>query len=375
MYSIYADDNLVYSPDLVSDGMFITNPTYEKEINKAGSCTFYIYPENPMYNAISALKTRISVKEDNVEVWRGRVLTIDMSFDKAKKIYCEGIYSFFIDSIVRPFKHTKTMAEQFTYIITQHNAQVENYKKFTVGTIDVDDVYGSKEWEATDYQTAKDLIEGILSDYGGYLVVSFSGETQTISYRKDPSRYSNQGIEFGENLLNLTDSLNPSNVFTVLIPIAYDANQNKITIESVNDGKDYLESESGIAQFGRIMYCNTFSEDISTPAELKQKGIDFLNSNIKASRTIATKAVDMHFLNPDIDRIDIFDLVKVHSVPHNLDEYQMCSKIKIDMEDASNNEYVIGTVPEGIESILAGNAGKTKTVAGSSLPNGDNVQY
>lgn len=375
MYTIYADDQLIYSPDLVSDGMFITNPTYEKEVNKAGSCTFYIYPENPMYNTIKALKTRIVIKENDAEVWRGRILTIDMSFDKSKKVYCEGIYSFFVDSIVRPFKHTKTMAEQFAYLISQHNLQIEDYKKFTVGTIDVDDPYGSKEWEETDYRTCKDLLEAILSDYGGYIVTSVSGNTQTISYRKDPSRYSNQVIEFGENLLNLTDSINPSNVFTVLIPIGYDANQNKITIESVNDGKDYLESEEGIAKFGKVMFSYTFSEDISSPTELKTKGIELLNKNIKASRTIATKAVDLHFLNPDVNRMDIYDLVKVHSTPHGIDEYQMCSKVKIDMEDASNNDYIIGTVPEGIESILAGKTNAQVASGGSTLPDGDSVQY
>jgi len=374
MYEIYADDILIYSPDLISDKLYITNPTYEKEVNKSGSCRFSIFPENPYYNHLKALKTRIVVKDNGQEVWRGRILNMTTNFDKTKSVSCEGVQSFFVDSIIRPFKHTKTMADQFRYIIDKHNEEVEDFKKFTVGTIDVDDPYGSKEWEKTGYSTAKENIESILSDYGGYFVIGWNGTQNTISYRKNPAKTTNQAIDFGENLLNLTDTVNPSNVFTVLIPTGHDANDNPIDIKPINDGKDYIESEEGINLYGRVTYQHEFSETISSASDLLQKGTDFLTKNIKASRTISVKAIDLHMLDATVDRIDVFDLLKVRSEPHGVDEYQMCTKIKIDLQSPDNNEYIIGTVPEGIEAVIAGTS-SVSISGGSSLPNGDNVQY
>lgn len=375
MYEIYADGNLIYSPDLVADKLYITGPTYDKEVNKSGSCKFNIYPENPYYNAVKPLKTQIVIKDNGEEVWRGRILNTQTNFDKTKSISCEGVQSFFVDSIIRPFKHTKTMPDQFRYIIEKHNEVVEDFKKFTVGTIDVDDNQGSKEWEKTGYTTAKDNIEGILSDYGGYLVIGWNGTSNTISYRKNPTKQTNQIIEFGENLLSLTDTTNPTNLFTVLIPTGHDANDNPIDIKPINDGKDYIESAEGISLYGRVNYQHEFSEVISSASELLQKGTDFLNKNIKASRTISVKALDLHILDSSIDKIDVFDLLKVHSEPHGVDEYQMCTKIKIDLESPDNNEYIIGTVPEGVESVIAGTSSVSISGGGPSLPNGDNIQY
>lgn len=378
MYTVYADETLIYSPDLVDEGKIIFSPSFTKEVNKSGTCSFQMYSTNPFFKNIKALKTCIVVKDNDEEVWRGRVLTIEKNFDNRKNIDCEGTFAYLNDSVVRPFKHTKTMAEQLTYIIEKHNEEVEEYKQFVVGTIDVDDPKGSIEWEETGYSKTKDLVERILNGYGGYMVVGWNGTKNTLNYVKNPGNTStNQVINFGENLLDLKVSINPDNVFTVLIPIAYDANNNKITIESVNDGKDYLESAAGIAEYGKIYYEHTFDEDIATPAALKAKAEEFLASNIKASNTVEVRAVDLHQIDPTINRINLYDIIKVVSEPHEIDEYEMCSKVVINLESPDSNEYTIGTIPEGITDIIANGGSKTVKVAGggSSLPNGDNVQY
>lgn len=348
MYQIYADKQLIYSPDLVDRGYFVTSPTCEKEVNKAGSCQFYIYKENPYYNAIKPLVTVITVKDDGREIWRGRVLNVSNDFDNRKTVYCEGMLSFFVDSIIRPYDRTCTMEEQFRYLVQQHNSQVEAFKQFTVKTITVDDPYGSIQWKTDSYQKTKDAIDGILSTYGGYIIVSYEGGQNKISYVKDPAVYSSQTVEFGRNLLDLTLTLNPDNIFTALIPIGYDSNNTEITIVSVNDGLDYIVSEEGQQQYGIIFYQHTFDETISTPTELKEKAIAFLNKNIKASRTLSLKAIDLHMIDPTIQSIDLYDLIKVTSIPHGVDEYEMCSKITLNLENPEASEYIIGTIPEGI---------------------------
>lgn len=377
MYTIYANDILIHSPDMVDDNLILVSTVFEEEINKTGSCEFDIYNDHPYYNAIQTLKTIITIKDNDEEVWRGRVLNIERNFDNVKHVYCEGVLSFMLDSIARPFKHTKTMPEQFTYLVSVHNAQVEDFKQFTIGQITVDDLYGSKEWENTEYPQIKDEIDNIVNEYGGYLVTSYVNGQNVISYIKDPSHTSNQVIEFGENLLDFTETIDSSNIFTVLIPIGYDANNNKITIESVNEGKDYIENEDGIQRYGKIIQQYTFPDDISSPSELLQKGTNFLASSLQSSKTISISALDLHTLNPSVNKIKVYDLIQVKSEPHGLNEYEICSRVSIDIDNPDSNEYTIGTVPEGLteqsskmqkEIIYAEGSG-------SDLPDGDIIQY
>lgn len=354
MYTIYANDTLIHSPDLVSDGICVIGAVYEKEINKNGSLEFSIYSDNPYYNTLKNLKTVITVKEDGEEVWRGRILNTERTFLNCKSVYCEGVLSYFLDSVIRPFTHTKTMTEQFNYLIEKHNEEVEDYKKFTVDQITVDDPYGSIEWSESSYTKTKNLIDAILTKYGGYFVIKYvEGTGNVISYLKQPGTLNPQIIEFGENLLDITETLDSTSVFTVLIPIGYNSNNEKITIESVNEGKDYIESAEGIESYGKVVEQHTFDEDIETPQELLQKGITLLEDNIKASKTISISAIDLHMIDPSIHRFDIYDIIHVVSKEHhNIDEYEICSRVKIDINNPTQCEYVIGEAPEGITSMI-----------------------
>lgn len=378
MYTMTADDKVFFSPDLVEDGLVVESPYYESEVNKAGSCQFYIYNNNPFYNNLKPLKTIISIKDDGEEVWRGRVLNVIKNINNRKTVYCEGLFSIFVDTIVRPYEHTKNLIEQFTYLITNHNSQVEEFKQFTVGTVDVEDLYGSKKWTNTSYSQTKDAIDDLITSYGGYIVIEHTNSSNIIHYKKDPGVQSNQVIEFGENLLDVTDTTNPENVFTILIPIGYDSEGNRITIESVNQGKDYIESAEGISLYGKIVNYFTFQEDIATASELLSKGTEYLNKNIKAARTISIKAIDKHVIDKTLRRINVYDLVEVHSTVNDIHEVEMCSKIKIDMEDLSQSEYTIGTVPDGITNILGNTTSTTNRITGNSspaIPSGDETRY
>lgn len=385
MYSVYADNRLIYAPDRVEDGYIITNATCEKEINKSGSFKFTISTINPAYNALHILKTVIVIKDDTVsanngEIWRGRVLSTERGFDNQKMVTCEGTYSYFVDSVVRPYEYECTMKEHFKKLINKHNEQVEQFKKFKIGTIDVEDLYGSKKWSNTSYDKTKDAIDDIVSDYGGYIVVGYdpSDKINTISYVKDPTIYSTQLVEFGNNLLDITVSVNPDAVFTVLIPIGYDSDDNKITIESVNAGKDYIESTDGVSRFGKIFESHTFDQNVSSPSELLKLGKKYLADNIKESTTITVNAIDLHIINPSVSMIDIYQLIKVKSEPHNVDEYEMCTAVSINIQNPSANEYTIGTPPTSITDIVAKNAITIKTSSGgggTSYPDGDSTSY
>lgn len=355
MFTVYADNYLIYSPDLVSDGYWIESPVCEKEVNKSGSFTFSIYDSNPHYNHLQVLKTIITIKDDAKEIWRGRVLNYERDFNNRKTVYCEGALSFFVDSVVRPYKYTCNLQERIKKLIDSHNEQVDDFKKFKIGTIDVDDLYGSKEWSSDSYTQTNEEIENLISDYGGYLLLKYDEEEKinTFNYVKNPSQYANQTIEFGQNLLDLKVSINPENVCTVLIPIGANADGETITIAPVNDNKDYIYYPDAVAVYGFIVRSVTFEENVSSPSELLIKARDYLLKNLKEAKTITVSALDLHIVDPSINAIDVYDIIKTTSFPHNVDTYEMCTRVSLNIQNLSQCEYTIGDVPSGIAQILS----------------------
>ena len=61
MYTIYVDDEVLYSPLLANEGYQIINGKVTTELNKAGSFKFTTPPNNVMYDKIQKLKSIVKV--------------------------------------------------------------------------------------------------------------------------------------------------------------------------------------------------------------------------------------------------------------------------------------------------------------------------
>ena len=88
MYTIYADDALLYAPG--DEELSVLSPVLETQCNAAGTLTFVLLPEHPMYSALHKMRTRIDVRQDDEIIWRGRVLETETDFYRQKTVTCEG---------------------------------------------------------------------------------------------------------------------------------------------------------------------------------------------------------------------------------------------------------------------------------------------
>ena len=347
MYTIYADDKLLYSPRLFNEGHGVFSPKLTVELGKAGYLEYTLPPNNILYDEIKKLKTIISVFQNEEQIFRGRVLNDEKDFYKQKKTYCEGELAFLLDSYQRPYVFEGTPAELFTHFITIHNAIADEEKQFVVGNITIES-NTVHNFENTEYSETLDEINYQLVDvFGGFLKTRTTDGVRYIDWLADISGNNTQIIEFGVNLLDLTEYITAENIITVLIPIGstlYDAEGNmtgKLDITSVNDGYDYVENETASALFGRIEGTNEWPE-VEDPSELKALGEELLSNNIQLSITLDVKAIDLHLLNVEVDKIRLGDLVRVLSIPHGIDEYFRCSKIVYDLVNPDNTEYIFG---------------------------------
>lgn len=341
MYVIKVDGQVLYSPAL-SDEYRIISPSLVLEINKAGSMSFTMPPGHAMYDAIQKMKSIITVEQDGDEIFRGRALDETTDFYNQKEVYCEGELAFLLDSLQRPYEFEGSVADFLRMMITNHNEQVEEAKQFTVGNVTAVDDSVQLALENIGYSDTLTALESVLLDvYLGCFRIRYEGGVRYLDYLYSYGQNSGQKIEFGVNMLDLDNQIDAKEIFTVLVPLGgINDDGDTITIESVNDGLDYIENADAIAQYGRIVKTHSW-DDVTDPAELYELGYKKLMDATTAD-TLTIKAVDLHLLNGDTDKISLGDNVHLLSAPHGLDREYTCESIDINPFDPEKTVYRFG---------------------------------
>lgn len=282
------------------------------------------------------------------ELFHGRLLNTEKDFYKRQKAVCEGELAYLVDSIQRPYDYAGDLPGLFKQYINNHNEQVDEEKKFAIGEITVTDSNNYVHYSSTVYpDTLNEIKEKLINTHGGYLRTRISESKKYIDYVTKPGKTNSQVIEFGTNLLDITEYITAENVFTVLIPLGErqkDSSGNetgRLTIAEVNDGKDYIESETGIKLFGRITKTHEW-DDVTDANNLLKKGKIYLDDGISMSVSLKVKAVDLHLINVNTEIISEGDEVRVVSPPHGIDTYFLCTKIEIDLLTPDNSVYEFG---------------------------------
>ena len=358
MFYVYADNKLLYHP--LEETLVITSPRLSLEIGKAGTFQFELPPTNKYYNSLQILRTQITVEIDGTEIFRGRVLSIEKNFYNVRSVYCEGDLSYLVDSVQKTEKYSGTTHELFRKIVAAHNARVEAAKQFEVGQItiedqpitltgqsdEIEDEAGNPDYKqicinsiANEWRTSYDYIESCLISYtGGYLRTRRVGNTTYLDLVTDYGNTAQQEIEFGTNMLDLTEEVTAEELFTVLIPLGDDG----LTIASVNDGSDELADTEAVELYGRIVKTHSF-ESVNQAKTLLENAREFLANHVNLPVTLTIKAVDMHLVDNTIPEIHVGDSVQVKSSPHGITKKLTCTKIEYDFDDVSNNTYTFGT--------------------------------
>lgn len=337
MYQVRCDNNIIY--DLRVEDLKIISPKLSTEVNKTGTFDFIIPPQNPYYDLIKKLKSIITIYQDDIEIWRGRVLNDKLDFYNRKQVECEGELSFLLDSIQRPYKFQGSPNDLFNQFIQNHNLQVEEAKQFEVRNVNVPDNNNYINRDNSNYSNTWDATnDKLIKTNGGYLQTGpLNEEKRYIDYISEYTHKNTQIIQFGENLLDITQYAKGENIKTAIIPLGKD----KLTISSVNDNKDYIYDEIAVNLFGWIWDTVEYS-DVTLPENLLKKGKEYLSSVINESITIELSAVDLHHLNCEIEKFKVGDLVRVVSIPHKLDRYFLVSKLSLNLDDPKSSKLVLG---------------------------------
>ena len=356
MYKILCDGKTLHN---VRDPDYqVLTPKISLELNKTGNLDFGMMQTHPYVNDINKLKSQINVYEDDELLFSGRSLTDEKDFQNTGQISCEGELAFLLDSVQRAHDYgtetteigqADTNIEIFKRLIEEHNAQVEEAKRFTIGVIDIDSVTITKL--STNYEKTWDFLgSNFLGKYDGYLRVRHENGIRYLDYVKRYGKVSNQVIRFGENLLDLKKYSKAEDIKTAIIPLGAVVDNKNVDIKAANghNGTDYVYSQDAVDLYGWI-YDKVDFPEISDPDTLLAESKKYLQKCINLAITIELTAVDLHMVDIDINSIRLGDLVPCVSTQHgimstfgNPDTYYLVSKYELDLENPANNKITLG---------------------------------
>lgn len=283
--------------------------------------SFSINLKNPSWGKIKPLKTLIKVRDvkRNKVIFNGRVLKPTQQMSSAGMFSisyeCESIKAYLHDSHQRWGEyHNITVRDFLQVIIDNHNRQVESHKQFKLGNVTVtdsnDSLYRYLGYEDT-YDTIKDKL---LDRLGGYLIVREETDGNYIDYLESYGEVSNTPIRLRTNLKDMKREIDPLDVITRLIVLGEtiesgdenntEASQPRLTIASVNNGKDFLDDEEMIKEFG-IIEGTIIYDDVTDPNTLLKRGQEFFANQKAAKVNYTLTPVDLNLLDESFDSYEV----------------------------------------------------------------------
>lgn len=416
MYEIYGypygnpdAELLIYQPG--NKNGTVLSPKLTREVSKGGSLTFTMTREHPMYEMLQKMSTVVVLKQDGKETWRGRIFSHEADWYNNRAVYCEGALSFFNDSCVTPFNYEGTLKEFLQHLIDVHNAQVgQKMKMFELGTVTAAlgdqvvhfgdaDQYGVGE----DYGKCWDIIDKlVLKVFGGYAYCTFDAATgyNVLNYcdqAVEEKRLTAQKIEYGVNLLDLTEKTDTNDLYTRIYPVG-----NKHTVKEtrwkykfkwlpgglgkytdeheerygimdtdsatiqkylpqsgyrydLEDG--YIENTDAVKKFGVIARIVEFDTDSAN--DTFAAGVQALQQNHLMVTSYTIKAVDLVDAGEATDRLTFACYAHILSAPHSVDAVMLCSKLTEPLDHPEKKEYSFGMTRRTLTDRHVENLGKT----------------
>jgi phage minor structural protein len=340
---VYADDRLVYAPQLPDYAL--TGLQVTVSATSSGTATITMPPGHPAMDAFTSYKTLVTIYRNGELLFRGRALYATDDFYNCRAITCEGERGFLQDSVVRPYLYQDSPAAIFAELIANHNAQVDASKTFVVGTVTVTDENDYVRMESQTADQTAFVLDALVERVGGYIVFTTNNAGQrVINWYAAPGYRSEQVIEFGENLLDFSRTGASTDMATAILPygaVMDDETGNRLTVESVNDGLDFIQDDEAVALRGFIMR-PMYWDDVTEPANLLRKARQALAVSKNIVTTLQVSSIDLSVLDKNIDTFQVLDLVRVRSKPHNVDEDFLLTDRNYDLLAPELDTIVLG---------------------------------
>lgn len=349
-------DNL----DRISGGKIV------KAVNAVDSFTFTIYPDNAGYDKLKPLTTSITVTDDSTgkDIFIGRVLKCPDSMNEqgliCKSVTCEGRLGWLYDS-VQPYVEYKMVgiSTVLASFISKHNAQVGDDKQISVGQVTVT-AENNYTYSVNWVSTMDAISEQLVGKFDGEIQLRDQDGKVYIDYLEHIGHGTDTKIELAVNLKTISREVDETSVITRLYPLGAKLtdSEKRLTIGSVNGGKDYIEDSALVAKYGVISGTQTW-DDVTQASILKTKATAFLKSANKAKKQYKITAVDLSTIDMKFEQFELGCWYRVVNPLMGIDEDLRIIGITINLDSPEQSELTFG---DKFETMTGFMTAKTKSL-------------
>lgn len=349
-------DNL----DRISGGKIV------KAVNAVDSFTFTIYPDNAGYDKLKPLTTSVTVTDDSTgkDVFIGRVLKCPDSMGEqgliCKSVTCEGRLGWLYDS-VQPYIEYKMVGIRtvLSAFLSKHNSQVGADKRIELGQVTVT-AENNYTYSVNWVSTMDAISEQLVGKFGGEIQLRDQDGKVYIDYLEHIGHGTDTKIELAVNLKTISREVDETSVITRLYPLGAKQtdSEKRLTIGTVNGGKDYIEDSALVAKYGVISGTQTW-DDVTQASILKTKATAFLKSANKAKKQYKITAVDLSTIDMNFERFELGCWYRVVNPLMGIDEDLRIIGITINLDNPEQSELTFG---DKFETMTGFMTAKTKSL-------------
>ena len=285
-----------------------------EEVNQIPSFSFTIPCMNP------AFSQELHDRKDNIALintltgeyeFEGHLLSHSQSIGANGKLcikaIAEGHLGYLCDSIQMYHNYVDTSPADFlTALLTNHNSEVvasgHPEKMIQLGTVSItrSDYRRSK---TTAYRnTLEEIRVNLIERIGGEIRVRRANGHLVLDYVDQIGVNSSTEIKLAKNMKSLSVDIDTTNIVTRLIPLGAQLSPGdsaeRLTIESVNSGKPYIDDTAGITKYGIIVGTVEF-DDITVASNLLTAGTEYLQNNNRIRKSYEAQALDLSLIQDD----------------------------------------------------------------------------
>lgn len=340
-----AENTIIHSDgtDRISGGKIA------KSINAVDSFSFTIYPNNAGYDFLKPLTTAVKVYDESTDkdIFIGRVLKCPDSMDErgliCRKVTCEGRLGWLYDS-VQPYIEYKMVgiSTVLSSFLSKHNAQVGADKRIELGQVTVT-ASNNYTYTANWDKTMDVIADKLIGKFGGEIQLRDKGGKVYLDYLEKIGHGTDTTIELAVNLKTISREVDETAVITRLYPLGAKLtdSEKRLTIGTVNGGKDYIEDSSLVAKYGVISGTQIW-DSVTLASNLLSKGKEYLKSVNRAKVQYQITALDLSRIDKHIEQFELGCWYRVKNSLMGIDKDLRIVGISIDLDNPQASQLTFG---------------------------------
>lgn len=382
---VWLNNAIVHQP--VTTTSNVTFGTLELALDSAGRLEVEVPVSHPLYTTIASLpllgRDVWRVERDGAEVFRGRTLSRErVPLDGAVDVVVEGDLAMLNDSLRLPYEYTGTPTGYLQMMVRNHNAQVEDWKRFSVGRVQTadsnDNIVRGSESSATTWEELSAKTCG--SSTGGHIVLRRG--TRVIEWLDNVATPCDQPVKLGWNMLDLEDMADGAELVTAIHALGASTNGGaRLEIASTRTGgagvtvrNGYLVNDA-LAQTNGTIVREVVWDDVTLEPNLWSRALAYCQQ-LSMPRSVTVKAIDMSDAGYAVDAFDVGQVVDLDAL--DTQGRMQVTGIEWDLLDPAGGSITFGKAQV---TSSARNASTSQTaqaayyVAGNSSGGGGGTAY